>query len=325
VATADPTPLGPDGDLYVAEGGLGGTNSTVGQCTQASGAAAPYTGSTDDPVRGGRISKVDASGNVTTVVDALPSSQTAPALGNLVRRHERRLHRRSPLRPARRRGMLAGVPTVPNGVFKAHRNGSWSLIADLSAFIQANPVANPDEEDFEPDGTWYSMISIDGALYPMDSNHGELDRVTPDGSISRVIDISAVVGHVVPTALAFRRHLFIANLGLFDPSDASGDEHVYELNRHGALKDVATGVEKVLGLAFRGHHLYALETSTTAGLPTPGTGAIVRVRRHGPPETIVSGLTLPTGMTGGPDGALYVSEQGFGFPAGEGRVLRVEL
>jgi len=40
------------------------------------------------------------------------------------------------------------------------------------------------------------MISIDGALYPMDSNHGELDRVTPDGSISRVIDISAAVGHV---------------------------------------------------------------------------------------------------------------------------------
>jgi hypothetical protein len=36
----------------------------------------------------------------------------------------------------------------------------------------------------------------------MDSDHGELDRVTPDGSIRRVIDISSVVGHVVPTALA---------------------------------------------------------------------------------------------------------------------------
>jgi len=214
---------------------------------------------------------------------------------------------------------------VPNGVFKVHRNGKWSLIADLSTFIQANPAANPDLEDFEPDGTWYSMISIDGALYPMDSNHGELDRVTRDGSISRVIDISAVVGHVVPTALAFRRHLFISNLGLFEPTDAAGDEHVYKLNRHGDLEDVATGVEKVLGLAFRGHRLYALETSTVAGLPAPGTGAIVRVRRHGPPETVVSGLTLPTGMTIGPDGAFYVSEQGFGFPAGAGRVLRVEL
>ena len=42
---------------------------------------------------------------------------------------------------------------MPNGVFKVHRNGKWSLIADLSAFIQANPAANPDLEDFERDGT----------------------------------------------------------------------------------------------------------------------------------------------------------------------------
>jgi hypothetical protein len=318
--------FGPDGDLYVAEGGLGGANSTVGQCPQAAGAGSPYTGSTDDPVLGSRISKVDPNGHVSTVVDALPSSQTAPALGSLVSGvtsvafigH----HLYGLLGGA---GCSHGVPTVPNGVFKVHRDGGWSLIANLSAFIQANPVANPDTEDFEPDGTWYSMISIDGALYPMDSNHGELDRVTPDGSISRVIDISAVVGHVVPTALAFGRHLLISNLGVFDPTDASGDEHVYKLDRHGTLEDVATGVEKVLGLAFRGRHLYALETSTTAGLPTPGTGAIVRVRRHGPPETVVSGLTFPTGMTVGPDGAFYVSEQGFGFPAGAGSVLRITL
>ena len=90
------------------------------------------------------------------------------------------------------------------------------------------------------------------------------------------------------------------------------------------LKVRATGVEKVLGLAFRGGRLYALEMSTTAGTPTPGTGAIVRVNPHGPPETIVSGLTFPTGMTVGPDGAFYVSNQGFGFGAGQGQILRIQ-
>ena len=40
------------------------------------------------------------------------------------------------------------------------------------------------------------------------------------------------------------------------------------------IKVRTTGVEKVLGLAFRGGKLYALEMSTTAGGPTPGTGAI---------------------------------------------------
>ena len=76
--------FGPDGKLYVAEGGLGGSHSTVGQCPQSAGAAAPYTGSTNDPVNGGRISKISRSGKVTTVVSALPSSQTSPAIGSLV-------------------------------------------------------------------------------------------------------------------------------------------------------------------------------------------------------------------------------------------------
>ena len=43
-----------------------------------------------------------------------------------------------------------------------------------------------------------------------------------------------------------------------------------------------------------------------------------------PRKTVVSGLTFPTGMTVGPDGAFYVSERGFGFGAGEGQILRIQ-
>ena len=50
---------------------------------------------------------------------------------------------------------------------------------------------------------------------------------------------------------------------------------------------------------------------------------MVRLRQGGPSKTIVSGRTYPTGMTVGPDGAFYVSEQGFG--PGPGRVLRFTL
>ena len=99
---------------------------------------------------------------------------------------------------------------------------------------------------------------------------------------------------------------------------------MWKLTDHRTLRVRATGVEKVLGLAFRGDKLYALEMSTSAGGPTPGTGAIVRVRRHGPPVTIVSGLTFPTGMTVGPDGAFYVSNQGFGFGEGQGQIPRIK-
>jgi hypothetical protein len=319
--------FGPDGNLYVAEGGLGGTHdSSTDNCPygQAHGAAAPYFGSTNDPVLGGRISKIDSQGNVSTVVDALPSSQTSPGLGNLVSGVSSVAFIGNQLY-----GLLAGagcshgVPTIPNGVFRVDGN-TWTLIADLSAFQNANPVANPDDEDFEPDGTWYSMASYKHALYPMDSNHGELDKVTPAGAISRVIDISAKVGHVVPTAIVRHGVWYIANLGVFGAEDGTtANEHVWKLTPSGHLRVRGSGLEQVLGLAYRGGKLYALEMSTTPGGPTPGTGAIVRVRAGHPAETVVSGLVFPTGMTVGPDGAFYVSEQGFGFPAGQGRVIRV--
>ncbi len=61
----------------------------------------------------------------------------------------------------------------------------------------------------------------------------------------------------------------------------------------------------------------------TPGGPTPGSGAIVRVRAGHPAETVISGLMFPTGMTVGRDGAFYVSENKCGFPAGEGRIIRV--
>jgi hypothetical protein len=47
------------------------------------------------------------------------------------------------------------------------------------------------------------------------------------------------------------------------------------------------------------------------------------VRAGHPAETIASGLVFPTGMTIGHDGAFYVSEQGFGFGAGEGRIVKI--
>ncbi len=317
--------FGPHGNLYVAEGGLGGTHSTVGKCPQAHGAAAPYTGSSHSRVRGGRIAKISPAGVVTTVVSALPSSQTTPATGSLVSGVSSVAfigHQLYALLSGA--GCSHGVPKIPNGVIKVGRDGTWRLIANLSAFQKAHPVAHPDPADFSPDGTWYSMIAIGRALYPMDSNHGELDRVTQNGRISRVIDISASQGHVVPTALVHHGATYIANLGVFDPGDRAGDEHVWRLTGHRTLKVRATGVEKVLGLAFRGGKLYALEMSTAAGSPIPGTGAIVRVRAHGAAQTIVSGLTFPTGMTVGPGGAFYVSNQGFGFGAGQGQILRIQ-
>jgi len=69
--------FGPDGYLYVAEGGTGGTHSTVGQCTQVVPPVGPYTGSNT----GGQISKIDVHGKRTILHDALPSNQASALIG----------------------------------------------------------------------------------------------------------------------------------------------------------------------------------------------------------------------------------------------------
>lgn len=72
--------FGPDGALYVAEGGKGGTTSTAGKCTRVISPVDPYTGGRS----GGRISKISSQRVRTTVTDQLPSGQTSAALGSLV-------------------------------------------------------------------------------------------------------------------------------------------------------------------------------------------------------------------------------------------------
>jgi hypothetical protein len=217
------------------------------------------------------------------------------------------------------------VSGIPNGVIRVHPDGTWSLIADLSAFQQAHPVQHPEPDDFEPDGTWYSMVAVRGALYAVEPNHGELDKITPEGRVSRVVDLSASQGHIVPTAVAYHGNFYVGNLNTFPI--AEGSAKIYKITPSGQVKIVAEGLTTVLGVTFDGRgRMYALENTTGNPFPTPGTGRVLRVHRSGVLETIASGLTLPTAMTFGPDGNLYVSNIGFGPPLpGLGQILKIEV
>jgi hypothetical protein len=321
--------FGPDGDLYVAEGGTGGplstgpTATTPALCEQVVPFIGPYTGS---PV-GARISKVDRHGHRTTVIDNLPSSQTSPGSGGLISGVadvafiDRTLY--ALLAGA---GCSHGVAGVPNGVIRVNGDGSWKLVANLSAFQQANPVLNSEDEDFEPDGSWYSMVAVGDDLYALEPNHGELVRISAKGKLTRVIDISASEGHIVPSALAYHRGKFyVGNLNPFPIVE--GSSKIYAVTPAGAISIAAGGLTTVLGVAFdRKGRMYVLENTTGNPFPTPFTGRVVRVGESGQLEVVATGLFLPTAMTFGPDGDLFVSNVGFGPPpVGLGQVLRIEI
>jgi hypothetical protein len=326
--------FGADGKLYVAEGGypvpptIGAPPGLGGKCSAGADGPGEYFGSTT----GSRISRIDAHGHVETFVDGLPSSQ-ASGLASGVADVAFIDHTLYAIFAGA--GCSHGVPSIPNGVIRVNRDRSWTMIADLSAFQQAHPVANPTDAitgDFEPDGTWYSMIAVRGDLYAVEPNHGELDRITPSGKISRIIDISASQGHVVPTVVAEHGVFYVSNLGRFDP-EALNTQSVYQITPSGNIKVVATGLSKVLGIAFDDRaRLYVLEASysTTDPGPEPGTARLIRILPNGKQEVLIDGssgiLSVPAGMTYGPDGALYISNIGFGAPPiGLGQIVRVEI
>jgi sugar lactone lactonase YvrE len=312
---------GPDGNLYVAEGGLGGTTSTIGQCEQVIPVIGPYTGGSSAD-----ILRFAPNGSRTVVAGDLPSDQTAPPRNFRSGVADVAFIGDTLYALLAGAGCSHGHADVDNGIIRVNANGSTTQVANLSAFIKANPVAQPDAADFEPDGTWYSMVSVRGDLYAVEPNHGEVDRVDPaTGAISRVVDVSASQGHIVPTALAYKGNFFFGNLGEFPV--VPGTATVFKLTPSGNLKPWATGLTTILGLAFDNRdRRYVHETSNLAGPPAPGNGDIVRIDPSGARTTIVSGLTFPTGMTMGPDGNLWVSNQGFGpTTAGFGEILRINL
>jgi len=87
-------------------------------------------------------------------------------------------------------GCSHGLAGTSNQIVRVHRDGSVTTVADLSAFLTAHPVANPDAADFEPDGTWYNFVTAGRGFYTVEPNHQELDKITADGHVSRVIDFS---------------------------------------------------------------------------------------------------------------------------------------
>lgn len=328
--------FGPDGYLYVAEAGRGGATSTVGTCAQVPGPVGPYTGGET-----GRISKVSASGKVTTVASGFPSTQDAQ--GDLIGVADVAFLDDTLYALVAGGGCSHGHPGRPSGIAEVNRNtGAWTLIANVGAYLKAHPAKFENPGDFEPDGTLYSMIPVGGSIYTVEPNHGQVLSVTRSGAINQVIDISAAEGHIVPTSIAdWYGQLYVGNLNLFPINPdmsrvltiSTGDFDSELAPGFGPrsgyhIVNSTAGFTTVVAVDFGPDGLlYALELSAAAGFPAVGQGKVVRVKHSGEIEEVVTGLNVPTGMTFGPDDRLYISDFG-AVPAphfGVGRILQFDI
>lgn len=309
--------------LYVAEAGLGGSSSTVGQCAQAPPPLGPFTAGNT-----ARITGIDNAGNTFTLVDGLPSSQTQ--FGDVLGPTDMEFVG-SDLHVLVAAGCSKGVSGFPNAVARVTPAGGVQLLADLSAFNLANPQNFPPDDDQDPEGNPYSFKATTGGdLIVVEANHSTIERVSASGAITRVADMAALT-QVYDTPVAIdidsAGNIYIGSYSEFP--FASGAARIYKLTPSGAISVHAQGLTTIVDIAFdEQDRLYVLETSTgnTGQYPflIPSSGQVTRIKQNDKHKVLITGLDAPTAMTFGPDGALYVSNRGhsMGLAPGQGEIIR---
>lgn len=317
--------FGPDGALYVAEAGRGGTSTLCVPTPEPPFPVIRCLGPT------GAITRITGVGVHRRVVTNLPSVAAPPGNqaagpndvdfgfgsmwitigigGNPATR--------APLEAAGiRMGWLA----------RASMNGDWSYQLDLAGY---EARANPDGllVDSNP---FDLLIQSDRAVF-VDAGGNALNQIGTDLSISNlaVFPRKPVPGgggttmDAVPTSVAAGPdgQLYVGELtGVPFPAGAAA---LYRLPAAGGTPvEVATGFTMIIDLAVGPDGIYVLEHDID-GLLAPGmNGRLTRVRQDGTRTVIASdGLVRPGGVTIGPDGALYVTTSS--HAAGAGQVVRI--
>lgn len=310
--------------LYVAEAGVGGSDSTAGVCEQAPPPLGPITGGLT-----GRVSLITPQGHRQTIIDNLPSSRTRfnDILGatdiDFVN---------SKMYILISAGCAKGNAEFPNAVARREGNGA-EVVADLSHYIRTNPQDFVPDDDEDPEGNPFSFkATASGDIIVVEANRSTIDRVATDGSIRRVADLArATQRYDTPVAIDIDRdgNIYIGSFGEF-PYPA-GTSKIYQIKPSGEVSEFASGFSTLIDVAFDSQGtLHVLETSTgNTGQPpflNRNTGRVTRIV-NGSTEVVATGLDMPSAMTFGPDGYLYVSNRGHGMrgASGQGQIVRIDV
>jgi hypothetical protein len=304
--------VGPDGLLYVAEAGLGGTR--LATCEPADNmftVAGPYMGGLT-----GRVQRFHRDGRAETVAEGIASfiDGTLEVLGT----SDMDWIGRTLYVLTEGGGCTRGLPDQPAGIVRVNHDRSLTYVADITAFIRENPVANEPLcgplGDCEPDGVPHSMAAVGPYLYVVETNHNSILKVNPrTGAIRRLHDLSVAD----PAPIRIVRSGDRALIGTFD-----GD--ILQLSLHGGeVKFVQSGFNPLVDLLHLRGRLHLLETFTVPW--TPGTGRVIRRDRDGSPTEVVSGLTFPMGLAEW-RGDLFISNNSYGQGGigGGGQILKVD-
>jgi sugar lactone lactonase YvrE len=220
-------------------------------------------------------------------------------------------------------------PTSFSGVYRINDNGTMTLVGDISTWLPQNPPAEI-PFDYSPDGSLFDLEAAGDALLLSEAVGGQLLRVTPDGGITSVADLS--VGHLVPTGIAVDDdgNAYVGHETAAPYVD--GGSKVVKVTPDGTVSDHWTGLTVVTDVAMGPDGtLYATEMATgfsgeTAEMPAD-SGRIVRQTGPDSFEPVVTELPYPVNIGFDTDGRLLIDGPAFGPDAGvgQGYIIAVDL
>lgn len=311
--------FGPDGALYVAEAGYGGS----GDCLPN-----PEGG---DPVcygESGAITRIEVP-TATQVVTGLASlavvtgtSATGPhdvafsSAGEMVAVVGLGANPLS-------RTLSADFDNLGQ-LITTTLAGDWANWVDIAQYeVDENPAGGP------VDSNPFSVLAVDDGYIVSDAGMNALVHVDISGTITtvavfetRTAEFPPGSGNMIPME-PVPTGVTVGPDGAYYVGELTGfpfpigGANVWRVVPGEEPEVYASGFTNVLDVAFDDEgNLYVLEMAANSLLTaeTDPTGALIRINRHGFREVIASeGLVLPTGLTIGPDGAAYVSNFGI-FP-----------
>ncbi len=133
-------------------------------------------------------------------------------------------------------GVAHGNPRVPNGVYRLDSEAGIELVAGLSGWHRANPAAAASPLDYDPDGQPTSMTVVGEELWVVETNGGQILRIAVDGTIGRVVDLSATRLELTEIISSPSGGAFVATMGTMPPVDRAAK--VMEVTPDGTFADV---------------------------------------------------------------------------------------
>ena len=221
-------------------------------------------------------------------------------------------------------------------------SGEWRYVADIAGFVGTLPCEigsttcdiREQGRGTHPDSNPYAIVARPDHLIVLDPSANAMLRVSVSGKISVLATFPLVqppAGTLCPMTLVSGSVPLSVTIG---PDEAyyvgehtglpfyAGGAKVYRVQPGEEPTVFLTGFTAINGVAFdaTGENLYVLQyfSPPVCGYNPANSGAVIRVHHPGQPDesrsTFITGLTRPTSLTVGPDGALYVTNRAVPAP-----------